>query len=117
MNSRLRESCEGDGERSEPVERARIHVNARWTKPSRPPGTSVAKLGFSGVQIRRRANPTWRPVEGRSDLRRLYMKRRRMSPPALQGLGLTACPNSRLGHIEARRNVAPVLLLVWRFDP
>jgi len=39
-----------------------------------------------------------------------------MSTPALKGLGLTACPNSPFGHIEARLNVAPVLLLVQRVD-
>jgi hypothetical protein len=44
-SSRLRESSERDGERSEPFEGARIHVNAAWTKPSRQPGTDVFIYG------------------------------------------------------------------------
>jgi hypothetical protein len=61
IRSRLRASCERDGERCEPSRRARMHVNAGWTKPSRQPGTGAslwARQG-DGASVVRRWERAW----------------------------------------------------------
>ncbi len=92
-SSRLRVSCERDGERSERSQRARMHANARWTKPSRQPGTAVANRAFSR-RTRTEGKPSGTPRRGalKSERRHLYSRDRCRNHPTLEGLGLTACP-------------------------